>query len=219
MNTVPQRLLVRARALMPITTLVLLGITLPGCADGQVPPDERASDALRGMLKVGPEDSLAVARDYSKPFYPAAVFYRAERVDCIDCVARVAAVVLVKDSLIRVADIRDIPGLWSVLGPPLTDAFQLRRACHELLYQTGILRRSDRLVDSAASIRAEDRPLLAPASGLTRIKPPRDETASGGHSTTFFVYNGFEVQEVSCSLRQGTLTASIDTVASSPRGG
>lgn len=154
-------------------------------------------------------------RDYSTGLLPGATFYRAESGGEFHTKERVAALVVVKGDSFMVRELGDLAPVWRQVFPDkLPEPSIASAAMRELLLQTGILQRGDKVIRSQADLSNSYRAFLAPGSDLSVIHAPKEYTTRDGVRMSFFVQTaGGVVHYTIVASRGGHLNASRAMVA------
>lgn len=158
-----------------------------GRASGQSDCEAGIRERLAEALQVDADELPEVTRDYSPGVFPGVVFYRAQSETGFHTKVRVVSLALIDGDSILVQDLADLAPVWQLAfaGTPPQPAIA-SSAVRELLFQTGLLQRSDKVISSASEISDSYRVFLAPGSDLSAIRALEHAMSDSGIRISFF---------------------------------
>lgn len=200
--------------------VVVAAMGLCSCAHGQsgVPEAVRA----RLVTALAPDSGQGVVffpvRRATE--LPGATFYRARLdppigVGLEDGKIFFASIVSVRDSLVLLASVRDLPVAWALIRPPVppspADVVRLVECLGEL---SGTLSRND-LLSSAAEAQTAFGPdaHFDDSAALDSIAPPVAVPVHGSWQVRFFVMRGSAIQRLHFTVEDNLLTVVITVTA------
>ena len=193
--------------------IALAALIHPSSAFAQSLEDSVAA-RLRHLLLLSQDAHIQVARNYS-PYFGNAVFYRSV-VRFIDAPGRYAALIYAHDTLIEVRSARDLTAAWHLMHPPEGLGVSLYNACPQLLILTGVVS------DNASIVRHKDdlpKHLLSHDSfskASKHVRPPLAEGAGDSETLSYFVWDGWSLLAITCTLQEASFGVQIDTLATLP---
>lgn len=201
------------------TPAAIAVMALCSCASGQGRVPEIVEARLAAALAPDSSQRVVFFPVQRASALPGASFYRARLDPPIrngeDSSPTFAAIVAVRDSLVLLVSVRDLPAAWALIHPPVpsTPADVVRLVEH-LGDLSGTLRRSD-LLSSAAEARAAFGPdaRFDDAAALDSIAPPSAALVNGFWQVRFFVRSRSHIQRVQFDVKDYLLTVEITATA------
>lgn len=170
---------------------------------------------LAEALQVNPDRLTEITREYGAGPFAGVAFYRAQTAQGLHTRRMAAAVAVTGRDSIVVRGLADVAKVWQrTLPEELPQPSLASAAVRELLFQTGLLQRSDRVIKSASEVSAAYRTFLAPGSDLSVIRDPEEKVVDGKVRISFFIQASEGIVHYSAVVSQrGLLDLSRELIA------
>lgn len=192
-------------------------VALPNPAEAQVPCEQPVELRLRRELGLAPAETLYATRDYHPGLLPGWTFYRAIVPTGFHTRPRWAAVIIRGADTLVIRKVADLAQPWADLAArhrPSANEDALILVLGELLHQSGVLGRGDKVIHTPEEIPELIRLSFDPQTDLSQIKPPAVEVTGKRTNIILFLLTADGVTRLRARTdSQGGATIVVDVIA------